>query len=110
MTKTRSMRGEIVDFDLIRVKQQIASAPKTINVKFREDFIERRLRKRIKRTSPLTEIKDGVAQTPQQPIIVNPSVQTALKELPKTEENNKEVEQSVVKRKKINRRIQKKED
>lgn len=45
----RSARGEIVDFDLLRIKQQIASAPKTTNVKAREDFIDAKLKRRVKR-------------------------------------------------------------
>lgn len=47
--QTRSMRGEDVDFDLMDVKAQIASQPKTTDVKAREDFIEKRLNRRLKR-------------------------------------------------------------
>lgn len=50
MAKTvRSARGEVVDFDLLRIKQQMASAPKTTNVKAREDFIDQKLKRRIKK-------------------------------------------------------------
>lgn len=47
--KTRSMRGEEVDFDLMDVKAQIASQPKTTEVAARQDFIESRLNRRLKR-------------------------------------------------------------
>lgn len=47
--QVRSMRGEKVDFDLMEIKAQIASQPKTTEVKAREDFIETRLRRRAKR-------------------------------------------------------------
>jgi hypothetical protein len=47
--QTRSMRGANVDFDLMDIKAQIASQPKTTDVKAREDFIEKRLNRRLKR-------------------------------------------------------------
>jgi len=47
--KTRSAKGEEVDFDLLEIKAQIASAPKTINVKKREDFIDKKMRRRLKK-------------------------------------------------------------
>lgn len=47
--RTRSMRGQEVDFDLMDVKAQIASQPKTTQVSAREDFIEKRLNRRLKR-------------------------------------------------------------
>lgn len=53
--KTRSARGEMVDFDLIQIKTQIASTPKTVDVKKREDFIDRKLRRRIKRVTKKVE-------------------------------------------------------
>lgn len=46
---TRSMRGSKVDFDLMDIKSQMASAPKPTEVKSREDFIETRLNRRLKR-------------------------------------------------------------
>lgn len=46
---TRSMRGSKVDFDLMDIKTQMASAPKPTEVKSREDFIETRLNRRLKR-------------------------------------------------------------
>lgn len=49
MPKARSAKGEIVDFDLIKIKQQIASAPKTTTVKAREDFIDKKLKRRLKK-------------------------------------------------------------
>lgn len=94
------MRGQIVDFDIIRIKQQIASAPKTTNVRAREDFIERRLRRRIKRVNPLGAIRKGTAQTPQQPNITQKGPASGLKELPKKTE-------TPTKRKKISRRTKK---
>lgn len=47
--KIRSARGEQVDFDLLRIKEQIASSPPPMDVKKRQDFIEKRLRRRLKK-------------------------------------------------------------
>lgn len=48
--KVRSARGDIVDFDLIKIKQQIASRTPTQDVRARQDFIERKLHRRLKKT------------------------------------------------------------
>ena len=55
--KVRSAKGEMIDFDLLKIKAQIAAAPPSTDVKKREDFIDRKLRRRVKR------IKKKVTQT-----------------------------------------------
>lgn len=45
------MRGEIIDFDLEQIKGQIASRPAPTNVKARQDFIDRKFRRRVKKIS-----------------------------------------------------------
>lgn len=57
MSKVKSARGAVVDFDLLRIKQQMASAPKTTNVQAREDFIDQKFKRRLKK------LKRDVAQT-----------------------------------------------
>jgi len=52
--QVKSARGEIVDFDLIKIKEQIASAPPPVDVKQRQDFVEKRLRRRIKKEINVT--------------------------------------------------------
>lgn len=47
--KVKSARGEVVDFDLLKIKEQIASAPPPTDVRARQDFIDKRLRRRLKR-------------------------------------------------------------
>lgn len=49
----KSARGEIIDFDLLKIKQQIASAPPSSEVSRRKDFIENRLRRRTKKVEPV---------------------------------------------------------
>lgn len=62
--KVRSARGVIVDFDLLKIKQQIADAPAAVDVAARETFVEKRLRRRGKRSSPATvkPLADSVEQ------------------------------------------------
>lgn len=50
--KTRSAKGVEVNFDLMKIKEQIASAPASIDVKKRQDFIESRMRRRPKKKLP----------------------------------------------------------
>lgn len=49
MAKIKSMRGELVDFDLIQIKQQIAASPAPIEVSDRKQFINNKLQRRIKK-------------------------------------------------------------
>lgn len=46
---TKSARGVTVDFDLLKIKSQIAAAPKTVEVKKREDFVDKKLHRRLKK-------------------------------------------------------------
>ena len=50
MTKIRSARGEMVDIDIMRIKQQIASGPEPSIVKDRRESIDRKMKRRIKKT------------------------------------------------------------
>lgn len=43
--KVRTAKGSVIDFDLFKIKQQMGNVPKTVDVKTREDFIERKLRR-----------------------------------------------------------------
>lgn len=58
--KIRSARGVLVDFDLIKIKQQIASAPKPVDVSVREEFVDRKIRRRIKRKTPAPNLEVAV--------------------------------------------------
>lgn len=68
MKSVKSARGQIVDFDLIRIKEQMASAPKTVDVKNREDYIERRNKRRLKK---LTKTAVAMAEVAVEPKIVS---------------------------------------
>lgn len=54
--KVRSAKGEVIDFDLLKIKEQIASRPPTTDVKKREDFIDKKLRRRVKRIKKVVEV------------------------------------------------------
>lgn len=47
--KTTSMRGEVVDFDLFALKEQISGAPKTETIQNRERFIDLKRKRGTKR-------------------------------------------------------------
>jgi hypothetical protein len=58
--KTRSARGVEIDFDIITIKEQLAGAPKTVEVSARREYIDQKdsLRKRTKvepDTAPVVE-------------------------------------------------------
>lgn len=66
--KVRSARGEQVDFDLLRIKQQIAARPVTQDVRARQDFIEKKLHRRLKqKTFPKKVDKVDVSVDPKMP-------------------------------------------
>ena len=55
----KSARGEDVNFDLLKIKQQIASAPKPTVVKAREDFVDQKYKRRLKKA--VRSVADTVA-------------------------------------------------
>ena len=48
----RSAKGVVVDFDLLRIKEEMAAAPTSIDVQKRQDFIENRMRRRARKKVP----------------------------------------------------------
>lgn len=49
MSKVVSARGQVIDIDLLRLKQEMATMPKPIAIQAREDFIEKRSKRRNRR-------------------------------------------------------------
>jgi len=89
MAKHRSAKGEMVDFDLIKIKQEIASSPAPQDVKIRQDFIEKRLRRRLNKVAPpAPKIESG--EDPKMPATETLSEEAKLIDAP--EEEVKEVE------------------
>ena len=68
--KSTSARGEVVDFDLLLIKQQLAAAPQNIEVARRQEFIDNKeqgksTRKRqtvsVEENQPLPAVKNTSA-------------------------------------------------
>lgn len=53
--KITSARGEVVDFDLLMIKQQLAAAPQNIEVARRQDFIDSKEQGKSSRKKPVIE-------------------------------------------------------
>ncbi len=67
--KVRSMRGEVVDFDVQDIKNQIAARPEPSTVKARQDFIDQKSRRRKKvadqiKNLPASSVERKLAETP----------------------------------------------
>ena len=60
-TKARSARGVVVDFDLLAIKEKLASTPKPVEVKERENFIAQKSRRRRAKKVEETEKTDTEA-------------------------------------------------
>lgn len=65
--KVRSAKGQVVDFDLLAIKEQIASDPAPLDVQARQDHIDQRLRRRIRKVKKNTPPVSPVAVQPQLP-------------------------------------------
>lgn len=48
-SKVKSAKGEIVDFQLLKIKQSLGNTPLTIEVEAREKFIENKMKRRLTR-------------------------------------------------------------
>jgi hypothetical protein len=64
----RSAKGRAVDFDMLKIKQQIASAPKPSTVKAREDFIDQKFKRRLKKQKRAVVEKAKVGDTKKETV------------------------------------------
>lgn len=53
--RVRSAKGEMIDFDFLKIKEQLAAAPAPMEVRARENFIERKMKRKIKKIIPESE-------------------------------------------------------
>ncbi len=88
----KSARGSLVDFDLMKIKQQMADAPTTTNVAARQNFIDNKLKRRLKKQTQ--EVVDSTVSpvvvsdsdpVAQDAIAVDAGIQDGLKILDKKE-------------------------
>lgn len=47
--KVRTAKGVVIDFDLLKIKQKLVEGPKPQSVQARQDFIDSKLRRRMKK-------------------------------------------------------------
>jgi len=95
--KTRSAKGVEVNFDLMKIKEQIASQPPSIDVRKRQDFIESRLRRRPKKKLPDFPAPESTAEVDVEPALASVETEAArMIEEPIVEEKKR----TVVKKKK----------
>lgn len=66
MVKGRSARGVSVDFDAIRIKEQLAERPAPVEVQAREDFVDQRLKRRARRRAQEAARKEKEAESASQ--------------------------------------------
>lgn len=64
----RSARGAMVDFDMLKIKQALAAAPKPTVVKDRENFVDNKIKRKIRKLSrPKTEPDATIDVAPDTP-------------------------------------------
>jgi hypothetical protein len=82
--KTTSMRGEVVDFDLFAIKEQISGGPITETIQNRERFIDLKRRRGTKR-----KLQDMLAEQEASQLSVEKALATksnAAQDAPAAEE------------------------
>ena len=95
--KVRSAKGQVIDFDLLRIKQQLGEAPTPANVQARQDFIDQKMRRRVKRVKDkLAEAKKNPA--PPKPVDVKPTLEV------QTAEQGKKIDEAKPQKRKIRRK------
>lgn len=92
--KVRSAKGQVIDFDLLRIKQQLGDAPTPANVQARQDFIDQKMRRRVKR------VKDKLAEAKKnpKPVEVKPTLEV------QSDEQGKKIDEATPQKRKIRRK------
>ncbi len=72
MTKARSAKGRIIDFDLLKIRQKLTAQPVTVDVKAREDFIDKKLRRRMRKIKSATTGPIDVDAVVEAPVLIDP--------------------------------------
>ena len=49
MPRVKSAKGKVIDFDLLKIKRQMAGKPISIDVKARQAFIDQKARRRLRK-------------------------------------------------------------
>lgn len=91
MTQVRSSRGELVDFDTLRIKQQLNLSPSTTEVLAREEHVQERLNRRAIRRAQQIAKAAAAKQQDSAPIVeqaeeVSPNSDPLLDEIDSLDE------------------------
>ncbi len=74
--KVRTAKGQIIDFDLLKIKEQMEAAPAPSNVQARQDFIDQKMRRRVKRVKEqIAEAKKNPKKLKLKPVDVAPDLE-----------------------------------
>lgn len=80
--KVRSAKGQIVDFDLMKIKQQLGDTAEPTNVQARKDFIDAKLRRRMRK---IKKTLDGATRKPVEPNTTEVAKNVAVEAAPQSE-------------------------
>jgi hypothetical protein len=75
--KVSSARGEVVDFDLLMIKQQLAAAPSNIEVARRQEFIDNKEKGKSTKVQPQKPVEENQPLHTKTPEVV--TVPTSVK-------------------------------
>ena len=68
----RSARGVMVDFDLLRIKENLGAVPKASTVKAREEFIDNKFKRKLRRMAESAVATDRPAAPFQDVSVAEP--------------------------------------
>ena len=57
MPRVKSAKGKVIDFDLLKIKRQIADKPLSIDVKARQAFIDQKARRRLRKITKTAAVQ-----------------------------------------------------
>jgi len=79
--KVRTARGDIIDFELFKIKEGLSTSTPSVEVKARERFIENKMKRRIKRAKNrmMKDMKDMNDETEVAPAAKSPELVTKKK-------------------------------
>jgi hypothetical protein len=75
--ETLSAKGVLVDFDLLKLKQQIGTNPKPLVVEARENFIDNKFKRKINRQ--LNSVIESLDESVEEPSIEEPLMEKPTK-------------------------------
>jgi len=88
--KVRSARGVEVNFDALKIKEQLADSPAPMEVQAREDFVDQRLKRRARRQAQQAAAALALEQTqpeeqpsestPEEPVVDTAAVEPIVEQ------------------------------